>query len=887
VIHRAELSNGLRLIVREMKSSPVVAMNLWVGSGSSDDPEELSGISHFTEHMLFRGREGDEGTDLAREVHDAGGYLNAETGCDHTMYYQVVPGTRWKEVLAAVVDAVSSPAFRPEDVEAERGVVVEEARSGESDPGTFVWRRLMERAFPEHPCRRPVVGTTDSVARITAEALATHHAAHFGARNLVQVIVGDVDAEETIESASRLLERMPSGKARRERPPVPPRATGLRAAGYEGNVDQPYLALAFEGPHALHPDVPALDALCGLLGVGMSSRLARTLRHRDGVVSDVSCGLVAYRDVGLVVVRAVASTGETDRVCEGIFREAERIRREPPSGPEMEKNLRRLEAAYVLEHETPDSIANTLGFFETLGDHTWAEEYIDRLARVGTEDIGRVARDYLNVESASVVSYLPGTPDGAAGDRTAETKKCAARAAKTAGSDGTKLQERPSAWSAPRSFSRPDVLRESGGSSCSRAELPGGGTLVTCESRVLPIVSVTVGFRGGFTEEPETRGGLTNLALKMALQGTRTRTAEEISDAIEGLGSALATASDRDGFGVGFTALSKHLEEAVGIVGDVLVNASFLDERVDHVRRLVASDIIATEDHPLRRTIRALLPLAFPGHAYGRPLRGTLESISRATAPELSGWYRRTCVAERLRICVVGDVDAQRARDVVTEALDALPARGAGEERWDTARTPSSGDPLIIVRPTGTSVGELPASPQSIVTIAVAGPLGGTRDAVTARVIVRALSMMGGRLWVSLREQPPHAYHVGGTLLAYGTAGATIGYATSEPGLERAVADGLLREFERLGDGGLGHDELARTKRHLAGTLEVSLMRGAARSASYAMSEVMGAGYEYVRDMAAAVRRVTNEDVVRVARTYLDPRNGFAEAVLRGEPPRT
>ncbi|MFH1502563.1 MAG: pitrilysin family protein [Candidatus Eisenbacteria bacterium] len=880
MIRRAELPNGLRLIVREMRTAPVVAMNLWVGSGSSDDPEELSGISHFMEHMLFRGTDAEGGIDLAREVHDAGGYLNAETGCDHTMYYQVVPSVRWKGVLRAVVEAASSPAFRAADVDGERGVIVEEARSGESDPGTFVWHRLMEAVFPKHPCRRPIVGTPKSVSRVTSEALREHHAAHYGARNLVQVIVGDVDAEEALDVAAGALAGMPSGLPRTTRRPAEREARGLRAAAYEGSVDQPYLALAFDGPHALHPDVPALDALCGLLGVGHSSRLARSLRDGEGIVSAVGCGVVAYRDTGLLAVRAVASTDDLDRVCESVFRETERLRREPPDGSEMEKNLRRLEAAYVLEHETPDSIANTLGFFETLGDYTWAEEYIDRLASVGTDDILRVARNYLDADAATFISYAPGPPGAPAVDRAPDVRACALRGAESAGHAQGVVRERPAVWSAPQAFSRPQVLRESPVTPCTRLELSNGGSMIACESKVLPIVAVTAGLRGGFTEERPSKDGLTYLSLKMALQGTSTRSAEEISEHIEGLGSALATAVERDGFGLGFTVVSKHLEEAADVVGDVLSNASFPESRLDHVRRLVASEIIAADDQPLRRAMVALLPLAFPGLPHGRPIRGTLESVGRATAPELAAWYRSRCAADRLRVCVIGDVSPERARDVVESALAGLSGTPVAED--DVSATSTH-----VVRPTGSSVGELPASPQSVVTVALAGPPGGTGDAVAARVIVRALSMMGGRLWTSLRERPPYAYHVGGALLAYARAGATVGYATAAPGQERAVGDGLLAEFARLGDGGLEADELARTRQHLAGTLEISLMRAAARSASYAMSEVMGAGYEYVRDLAGEVRRVTNDDVVRVARTYMNPADGFAEAVVRGESPRT
>lgn len=869
MIRRVTLSNGLRLLVREMRSAPAVALNLWVGSGSSDDPEKLSGISHFIEHMLFKGSGGESRVDVAQEVHASGGYLNAETGCDHTMYYQVVPSGRWREVLRASVEASSAPAFRPNEVDAERGVVIEEARSGEADPGVFVWRRLMEVAFRGRPCGRPIVGTPESVSRITADDLREHHEAYHRADNLVQVIAGDVDPAVAIEFARGLLESLPDGGHRPRPAPLEPSRPGIRALTYPGSVEQPYVAVAFGGPHALHPDVPALDALCGLLGVGRSSRLSRALQSGDGVVSDIGSGLVTYRDAGLIVVRAVASTDDVDRILEGIFRETELIRREQPGGAEMEKNLRRLEAAYVLEHETPDSIARTLGFFETLGDYTWAEEYVDLLAQVGTEDIVRVARTYLDPEAATAICYVPGRPESPPVDRAARTRELAALAARPHRSS---ISDRPGPWSPPRVFTRPDVLRESPAAGCERLGLPNGGTLVACRSSALPLVSLTVGFRGGFTEEPPSMGGLTYLAERMASEGTRTRTADEIAESVEGLGSALAAAVERDGFGLGLTVVSRHVEEAVGILGDILVNASFPEERLPFAVGQVVSEIKEIEDHPLRRAIVALLPLAFPGLPHGRPLRGTVDSIGQLGVRDLAEWHGSRCAGDRLTACVVGDVQPSRASELLASVLKDLPS-SSGEV---------SEPCYAAARPSGSTVMDLPGSAQSVVAVALKGPAGGTRDAVVARVLMRALSMMGGRLWRSLRERPPHAYHVGGTLLAYRSAGATVAYATSAPGQERAVVDGLIEEFERLVERGLEADELERTTRHLAGTLDISLMRAAARSASYAMAEVMGAGYEYIEGMSKVVRRVTNDDIVRVAGALMDPGGGFAEVILRG-----
>jgi zinc protease len=135
------LPNGTTLLVKEVHVAPVVALNLWVGTGSADECAQHAGISHFLEHMLLKGREGDPQGFLTRTVQGAGGYLNAATGCDHTAFYQVVPARHWREVLEAQAETLRAPVFADVDVDSERSVIVEEMKMSERNPSAFAWRR--------------------------------------------------------------------------------------------------------------------------------------------------------------------------------------------------------------------------------------------------------------------------------------------------------------------------------------------------------------------------------------------------------------------------------------------------------------------------------------------------------------------------------------------------------------------------------------------------------------------------------------------------------------------------------------------------------------------------------------------------------------------------
>ena len=849
----------------------MVALNFWIGTGSADDPDGLFGLAHFVEHMLFKRGADERILDLAETVQDAGGYLNAATGCDHTVYYQIVPPDRWRDVLAAQAGAVVSPPFELRDIDGERSVIVEEARSAEADPASFLWHRLMETAFLSHPCRRPVVGTEASLTRISAADLRRHHRAHYVPANMIQVVVGDVDADDVVAGADEFLGSIPGGAsaptARREEPPQ----RELRARSFAGPWAQSSVALAFHAPGVLDPDTPALDVACGLLGAGRSSRLRKSLQTARGLVSDVSAGVVAYRDVGAVVVTASVVGRDIDRVTEELFGELQTLRGGRAGPEEFEKMLRRLEAGYVLEHETAGSIAGAMGLFETLGDHRYFEDYVDRLASVTPEDVLRVADRYLGPESASVVTYAPEGTGVPTGDRCHDVARLAERGA---GSRAASVAERGAPWKPARPFERPMILGERGVSRCEREEIPGGGTLLVSEERALPIASVAVAFRAGFLEEPDALSGITYLTQKLVLRGTSHRSADELADEVEGLGTAIASAIDRDGFGFGMTVLSEHFQSGLSILGGVMTDPLVSGDELAKVRAEVIAEIEQLSDHPLRRAMLLMLPLAFPGHKYGRPLRGSRESVAEITLADVRRWYARTFDVRNLIVCVVGDVERVAVREAVADLAGHLPP-GARSAPGQT----------VVVVPGGQRDVAHGTSAQSTVAIGLRGPRAGTRDDVALRVMSRSLSMMGGRLWRALRERPPFAYFVGSSVMALRHGGCTFAHATAPRGQEEAALDALVSEFAGLQEGGLEEAELRRAKRHLAGTFAISMERGAARAAGYVMAEATGAGYEFVQRMPALVRDVTHDDVVRVARRYLDPGEGFASVILRGDEP--
>jgi len=890
------LPNGVRVIVQELCTAPVVALNLWVGTGGVDDPDGLEGTAHFIEHMLFKpGRGG--GSDLASRVYGAGGYVNAMTGPDHTTYYQVVPSATWREVMAAQAAALTSDRFDPAEVETERAVILEELRSGEANPDVLVWRRLMATGFTRHPLRRPVVGTEESLGAMTADTITDHYRAHYAGGNLTLVVVGDVDADEVFAEADRLFRAVPPGERPASHGVTEPEQTSLRAQSISGPVAQPYLSIAFHAPEALHGDIVSLDALSGLLGQGKSSRLRKRLGLDAGLVSDISCGVVGYRDTGLLIVRASLTTPDVGVVVAGVIDEIAGFADSPPTTAEMEKNLRRLEAAYLLEHETPETIAGGLGYFAVLGDWRLAETYIDRLATVTPADVGRVASRYLRPGNATLVAYGPtdsSLPEGDIAPFIADALAVGIEGTERRGAPGETdtVRERGPVWES-RGFERPMILAERRAPLRTRETLASGATLITSSSETLPLASIAVGFRGGHCEESDETSGATYLGMRAAVRGTTMRSGFELADEVESMGTSLATIVDRDGFGVGSTCLARLQGDAASLLGEVVLEPAFDPDQTALARTEVEGEIGETEDHPFRRAVLEILPLVFPEHPYGRALRGTRETLRTLDADALRKGQVAATAADRLIVCASGKVDASVLRDSA-ERL----AAGVEDRRRTTASDARGGDATGGAGRVTTGVGTRPVTPptppvlresvelthglpgQSQIALGLAGPPAGSDDAVCLRFVTRALSMMGGPLWVALRENPPHAYAVHASSLLLAAGGAVLLSVTGRPGSESAAVDGLLSVLRETVTRGLDAEVLTRARNYVAGTMEIAMQRESTRAASYAMSELLGVGFERMERMPSEIRGLTNDDVVRVSSKWLDPDAGYARVVL-------
>ena len=415
---KTTLENGLTVVLRESHSAPVTSVWVWYRVGSRNEHLGITGISHWVEHMLFKGTERWPRQKLDQAIAREGGYVNAMTWYDFTTYFETLPAGKAYMALDIEADRMKNALFEPQEVAAERTVIISERQGSENSPLFLLDEELTAAAFRLHPYGHDTIGHLCDLQTMTRDALYHHYRTYYAPNNAILAAAGDFNAGEML----RMIENSFSKLAPREPLPVvtaqEPPQKGERRVIVEGNAGIDYLVLAFHTPEARHPDFLPLTVLSTVLAGGSgslvgrgsltnyTSRLYRAVVERE-LAADVSASLIPTVDPNLYRITATVLPGHTPAEVETAIRtELERIRTAAITKEELEKAKRQARALFAFSSESITNQAFWLGFSEIFADTSWFLRYLERLDAVTVEDVLRVAEIYLRAQNTTVGHYL-------------------------------------------------------------------------------------------------------------------------------------------------------------------------------------------------------------------------------------------------------------------------------------------------------------------------------------------------------------------------------------------------------------------------------------------------------------------------------------------------
>ncbi len=404
--------NGLTLLVKENHAAPLVTADIWVHCGSANEPLHLTGVSHFLEHMIFKGSQRLAVGEFDRRIENFGGYLNAGTAQDFTHYFFTLPSRHFDAAFDDLADVVTQAVLDPAEFEKERAVILEEIRRKQDSPMGFLYETVFEQTFAEGPYKHPVLGYPETIQIMSRDQMHKYHAAHYRPENLTVVVVGDIATTQVLDSVSKSLGSLQGDTATPTVEPQPPSQYqwGLRKE-YPKDVREAYLAISFPVPGLSQRDereTAAIDLAFTILGGSRASRLWQSIRERQRLVSSISLTDITLRGDSLFVAFATLEPRNLEPAIEAVYREIEAFTEKGPTRRELDRARKTLANHFLFQNETNAGQASTAGYFHTLtGDITFAERYLKALREVSRAEVQEAARQYLDRARSNAFVVVP------------------------------------------------------------------------------------------------------------------------------------------------------------------------------------------------------------------------------------------------------------------------------------------------------------------------------------------------------------------------------------------------------------------------------------------------------------------------------------------------
>jgi predicted Zn-dependent peptidase len=401
VIRATRLDNGMQVVTEAMPDAHSVTIGFWVDAGSRDERPTEEGASHFLEHLLFKGTETRSAHSIAEDIEAVGGDMNAFTTKEYTAFYTRLIDEDLELGLDILSDIMWAPAFRPDEVEAERQVILEEINMHEDEPSDLVHELLHEALYPAHPLGREVLGDRSTITAMTRDQIAGYFNARYKAPSIVVAAAGNLDHDGLVAGIERRFTG-PSGRApARERPPLQP----VRPLVVQHRTtEQAHLVVGMRALDRHDDDRFAFSILNQVLGGGMSSRLFQEVREKRGLVYSVFSYRAAYMESGVLAVYAGTAPSRAQEVLRLIDAELERLATEPVSDRELAVAKGHIKGSLALSLEDSAGRMNRIGRSQLIhGEVMSFDELVARTESVTHDDLRRVAERVLTADRVLAV----------------------------------------------------------------------------------------------------------------------------------------------------------------------------------------------------------------------------------------------------------------------------------------------------------------------------------------------------------------------------------------------------------------------------------------------------------------------------------------------------
>lgn len=806
---KIQLKNGLNVLFIESHKSPVISVQMWVRTGSADEAKQELGISHFIEHLVFKGTPSFGVGEIAKLVEGSGGELNAYTSFDQTVYYVTMPSNETTTALKVIREMTSAPNFDPSEVDNERGVVIEEIKRGLDSPGRVASQLLFSTVYKKHPYGIPVIGYEKIIKTVSIKTLKSYFHGRYHPKNMFLVVAGDLNPRDFLKEV-KTFDRPLAHKFRSVKRTKEPAQSKLRVKIQKSTFQDNFFHLGFRIPNAKHKDIPALEALSIILGSGDSSRLVHQLRIEKHLATSISASVFTPQDDGLFLISGVYKQENFQAIMDIIFRSLQEIRSSHVLAEELAKVKTNIESEQYFSLETVDGLSRSLGSWEFLfKDPSHFEEYLSKVQSLTTADLLKVARKWLTTDNLTFVAL---TQDPTTTQKLFNSAyKNFARTIKNA-VPISRIKNPQPARSTPQGIKRiqlkPDTPRTE------QIILDSGAKVLLRPISETPLISVKAAFAGGLRVESPNQRSVAELVSRTWIGNLPPLREAEIYHFFDSRAAAIGSFSGRNSLGLSADFLKPFERDCGNLWANLLIHPSFEDSLLVREKSVLSHQISSRNDKGAQRAILKLQEILFQGHPYQYDLLGTEESVAKVQSQDLYDYWQKIAHPENLVISISGNLHQTYWKELLQNTTKNLKS-GAKLSKLFPVRYPVE------------AITHHQTLNREQTHIAIGFPGFSLKDPhrYVLHIIDSLLSGQGGRLFIELRDKKSLAYSVGPIHMEGIETGYFGAYIGCSPEKADTAIDMLLAEFHRLTTEPVGLEELQKARRYIIGRHYIDMQK--------------------------------------------------------------
>jgi zinc protease len=839
------LPNGLTLIVHEDHKAPIVAVNVWYHVGSKNERPGKTGFAHLFEHLMFGGSEHFQGRYIDAMERIGATNLNGTTSEDRTNYFETVPVsaldyTLWMESdrMGYMVGAIDQKTL-----DLQRGVVQNEKRQGENEPYGMADEVETRDTYPAgHPYSWSPIGSMEDLNAASLTDVKEWFQTYYGPSNSVLVVAGDVDPQVVKQKVEKYFgEILPGPPVTRQQAWVA-KMTGIHRAVMQDRVPQSRIDKLWNIPAFGTEDNDYLDLVSDVMAVGRTSRLYKRLVYDDQLATNVAAFVNPKEIGGQFGITVMARPGVTlDRVEKAIDEEVARFLKDGPTAEEVNRVRTQYLANFVRGVDQVGGFggkSDVLAMYQTyLGDPSAYKIKLDRVRNATPAKLQDAAKRWLS-DGEYVLEVFP------FGDPQANTQR----------TDRSKPPEigRPAEPRLPK---------------LERLTLSNGLRVVLAERHEIPLVNLSLLVDSGYAADQFASPGTARLTSSLLDQGTKTRSALEVSEQLAQLGGRLTTAASVDSLFVRLSSLKEKLDPALDIYADVVLNPAFPDSDFRRQRALQLDTIEREKATPVQMGLRVLPALIYgKGHAYSEPLTGsgTKDSVSKITRDDLLKFHSTWFKSNHATLVVVGDTTLAELRPKLEKVFAAWKPGEIPKKNIGTVQPPEKSVVYLVDRP---------GSQQSLILTGNAAPAKNNPNEIPIEAMDDILGGdFGARINMNLREDKHWSY--GAQTILFGAVGQRpfMVYAPVQTDKTKESLAEVAKELRGIrGDRPATPAELSRVKE--SETLRLPGSRETIPQVAGSIEQLVEYGLpdNYYDTFASKMREVSLADVAKAAAEVVQP----------------